>query len=233
MSTPTNLQKEYLVMLRIAVERKDYVEYLKCYTKIEDLAEKGKPIPAKLFRQWTQYMADYTTVEAMERVEQIIPHTRYKEHILQVDHIEEFFGKLKGYNFEETYTTNRKIDWKATLATMFPRPQNIPSEQPAFRILSLQNLIQEAVLIYISQDPPINDKDEAIRFFFEQVNIYIGQLNPENKALFKGDYKKRIIAGYLANIMQWQLIDPSKKLTTKELFQATRNAFRPKKRTKK
>ena len=96
---------------------------------------------------------------------------------------------------------------------------------------SLETLLKSCVTAYLELETPPNTKDKSIRFFIKLVTSYADKyFNEKDKDKLK-PYKKQVIAGCLTlKVAGFRLSQKvHNKCTNPNIFEATRNALRPKK----
>jgi len=215
-----NILGDYEILGVFGVKKALLEKYKQYRLEILSLIRKGQPIPNILAKRYFTVFQELDWVEALRSNEK-----RKEMHTEASNKAIKYFEAYPEYHFSGQNSKTRK-----RIRPLTTGKDNIDYFEP----YSLNEMIRHCIHNYffkgmITGGYPNND--DIILYFYKDISEYTNNhLNSDQKESFT-DYKKKVIAAYMTICTGRRLFDISKtKFTNRDLFQTTRNAFRPKKR---
>ena len=248
MDANESIREKYRIIGEIGVEKNKFGKYCTYLMAIEKLIDKNQPtIPTVWLKKLLSYFTDVGKLEQEyfenKNKEKIDTHTQ--------DAIS-YFANHKEYQFNGEYEYRLPFNFDFSFLSdvgIYPpspamaeavrrrkkkRVSAPPVEvKPNMRPYSLHTLLRYCISAYFALEEPKETKEQAILFFLKEIEIFIAKyFNQTDKDAFKKPYKKQVIAGYLTmKIAGYRLSQKVyNKFTNPNIYEATRNALRPKKK---
>ena len=178
------------------VLKSNKARYDACLDKIDKLYNEAKPIPAKLFKEFTEYFFDVKKAASAAITEKYI-------HIAN-DAIE-YFSLQRDFQFKATSAKNVEFRFNELIKTIINAYYlSIWNREEKGEVKNLNNF-------------------DLILFFYKSINVFTEDFNQPNKPLIT-DYKKKVLAAYLTQKLGYPICGV-KKPSNKQLFNGAKYAF--------
>ena len=179
------------------VLKSDKENYNKCLDRIEKLYNEGKPIPATLFTEWTNYFYPKKEREVKQKLEQIRNAGKV---------IIDYFSANKHYYFQGVCKLGVEFRFHEMIFTI------------------LQSYFNNIWTREKNNDVPPQLKDDLIRFFYETIAYFTEDFNTK-ETVFISRYKKAVIAAFITHTLNYPVVN-KKAPTPPDFFDASRNALK-------
>jgi hypothetical protein len=181
------------------VLKSNRTKYEACLDKIEKLYDESEPIPADLFKEFTEYFFD---------VKKAASEIRTQKYIGIAQETIEYFSLQKDYHFKATSAENVEFHFDSLMYAIIQAYYS-----------SIWNRVEKGEL-------KEQDKYDLLRFFYETIEKFTGHFDEPGKPLIT-DYKKIVIAAYFTQKLGYPVCSV-KNPSNKQLYNGAKYAFEKK-----